>query len=251
MTSLLSLVILSSSLAALEPKVAVVAYQGVGAEPGVVEKLAAALRAEVAARKWDVVSAEETDRRERAAAMCGEDAECLSTVGQRMEARYVLAFGVGRVGQGLMVSALFIDTQDSKKLSEFSERLAAMPEDAAPLAARAVETLLQGRTPPVKLVPVEVKQPQVVILPAEPSHKLRPAAIGVAIGAGAAAVAGGVLTGVAAGSFSKLSMVPPNERMAANEAQRGLNAAADVTVITAGVAAAVAVVLFVVDGSSP
>ena len=35
-------------------------------------------------------------RRERAAAMCGEDAECLSTVGQRLEARYVLAFGVGR-----------------------------------------------------------------------------------------------------------------------------------------------------------
>ena len=232
----------------LEPKVAVVAYQGVGADPGVVEKLATALRSELAARKWDVVSADETDRRERAAAMCGEDAECLSTVGQRLEARYVVAFGVARVGQGIMVSALFIDAQDSKKLSEFSERLQTMPADAGPLASRALEVLLQGRTPPVKLVPVEVKQPQVVILPAEPSHKLRPVAIGVAIGAGTAAVAGGVLTGVAASHFAGL---PMNTRPDAAATQRGLNAAADVTVITAGVAAAVAVVLFIVDGSSP
>jgi hypothetical protein len=232
--------------APLEPKVAVVAYQGVGADPGVVEKLAAALRTEVASRKWDVVSADDTDRKERAAAMCGEDAECLSTVGQRLEARYVVAFGVARVGQGLMVNALFIDAQDSKKLTEFSERLAAMPEDAGPLAVRVVDALLVGRTPPVKLVPVEVPKPQVVILPKEPSHPLRPAAIGVAIGAGAAAVAGGVLTGVAASNYSTLSTMP----VSADSGQRGLNVAADVTVITAGVAAAVAVVLFVIDGGA-
>ncbi len=252
--ALLALTLLSSTIAmgaALEPKVAVVAYQGVGADPGVVEKLAAALRTEVAARKWDVVSQDETDRRERAAAMCGEDAECLSTVGQRLQARYVVAFGVARVGQGLMVSALFIDAQDSKKLGEFSERLAEMPSDAGPLAGRAIDVLFQGRTPPVKLLPMEEKKPQVVIVPAPNQHSLRPVATGVAIGAGGALVAGGVLSTVAAYKFSTLPTVPVDQRMSANDAQRGINAAADVTMITAGVAAAVAVVLFIVDGSGP
>jgi TolB-like protein len=251
---LIALALLTSTIAIaapLEPKVAVVPYQGVGADPGVVEKLAAALRTEVAARKWDVVSQDETDRRERAAAMCGEDAECLSTVGQRLEARYVVAFGVARVGAGLMINALFIDAQDSKKLSEFSERLTEMPSDAAPLAARAIETLLQGRTPPVKLIPaVEEKKPQVVIVPATPQRaNLRPVAMGVAIGAGGALVAGGVLSTIAAYKFSTLPTVPVDQRMSANDAQRGINAAADATMITAGVAAVVAVVLFIVDGS--
>jgi TolB-like protein len=250
--ALIALALLSSTVsmaAPLEPKVAVVAYQGVGADPGVVEKLAAALRTELAARKWDVVSQDDTDRRERAAAMCGEDAECLSTVGQRLGARYVVAFGVARVGQGLMVSALFIDAQDSKKLGEFSERLAEMPSDAGPLAGRAVDVLLQGRTPPVKLLPVEEKKPEVVIVPNQ--HSLRPVATGVAIGAGGALIAGGVLSTVAAYKFSTLPTVPVDQRNAANDAQRGINAAADVTMITAGVAAVVAVVLFIVDGSGP
>ena len=92
--------LLSSTVTlAAQPRVAVVPYQGIGAEPGVVERLSAALRTEVANRKWTVVSADETERKERAAAMCGEDVECLGTLGQRLDARFVLAFGVGRVGR--------------------------------------------------------------------------------------------------------------------------------------------------------
>jgi TolB-like protein len=248
MIRLLAALLLSSTVSfASAPRLAVVPYQGLGAEPGVVERLAAALRAEVAGRKWDVVSADESERRERAAVMCGEDVECLGTVGQRLDARFVLAFGVGRVGQGVMVSALLVDTEASKKLAEFSERLTAIPADAGPLALRAVDVLLAGRSPPVKLVPAEVPPPVVLVEPVPPKHTLRPWAVGTAIGAGALAVGGGVLTGVAAGNFRALPEVAPQQRMNADAAQRGLNAAADVTVITAGVAAATAIVLFVID----
>lgn len=248
---LLALLFHSTVALALEPRVAVVPYQGVGAEPGVVDRLAASLRTEVASRKWTVVSADETDRRERAAAMCGEDVECLATLGQRLDARWVLAFGVGRVGQGFMVSALLIDTKASKRLAEFSERLPAMPADAGPLSTLAVETLFAGRTPPVKLVPTEVLPPPVVVAPPVPAHKLRPVAIGTAIGAGALGLGGGALTIVASEHFRALPDAEPGRRPVADAEQRGLNTAADATMIGAGVVAAVAVVLFIIDGANP
>ncbi len=229
-----------------EQRVAVVPYQGVGAEPGVVERLATSLRGDVASRKWLVVSPEETGKRTRAAMMCGEDVECLGTIGQRLDARYVLAFGVGRVGQGLMISALLIDARSSKRLTEFSERLPAIPGDAATLATRVGDTLFAGLTVPVKLIPKEVVPQPVVITPVVmPEHKLRPVAIGTAIGAGVLGVGGGVLTVMASENYRALP--GPGE----DGTQRGLNTAADVTMITAGVAAAVAVVLFIVDGANP
>lgn len=245
--SLAYALLVSATLAAPQ-KVAVVPYQGLGAAPGAVERLSAALRAAVADRTWPVAAPDEVDRKARAASMCGEDLECLSTLGQRLEVSHVVAFGVGKVGPDTMVSALLVEVASGKKLGEFSERLPALPEDAGPLSRRAADALFQDLKPAPVLVPADVPAPPVVIAPALPSHPLRPLAIGTAVGAGVLAIGGGVLTVVAQQHYAGLADVEPNARPAADAEQRGLNVAADVTVITAGVAAAVAVVLFIVDG---
>ncbi|MFT3837426.1 MAG: hypothetical protein QM723_10570 [Myxococcaceae bacterium] len=225
--------------------VAVVPFEGLGVEPTVVEKVAEALRAQVGKRHFTVLGAEQTRSRQRAAAMCGEDVECLATLGQRLEAQYVVAFGLGKVGDGAMFTSLVVDVAKSKKVQEYSERLPGFPADPEPMALRAVSTLFVDLTPGAKLTPKE--QPP-GLAATQTGYKLRPYAYGFTAGAGAFAIAGAVLTVMAQQSFSKLPEVKPSDRPGADSSQRTLNLAADITMSVAGVAAVVALVLFLIDG---
>ena len=247
----LALVVAAPVLAAA-PRVAVVPYQGAGAEPDFTARFAEALRAALVARHWTVVDAAETERRQRAAAMCGEDAECLSTLGQRLDARWVLGFGVGRVGSGVMVSAVLVDGAVAVKQQSVDEQLPALPTDPVPLADRFAEALVRGLTPPSQLTPptppVEVTPPLVETAP--PPRPLRPWAIGTAAGAGALAITGGVLTVVASQHFAALAALPGDQRAAADAQQRTLNGAADAVMGTAIAAGVAAIVLFVLDARS-
>ncbi|MEW6431422.1 MAG: hypothetical protein AB1730_07910 [Myxococcota bacterium] len=249
-TALFLALVFATPAFAVAQRVAVVPYQGAGAEPDFTARFAEALRQALAAKQWPVVDAAETERRQRAAAMCGEDAECLSTLGQRLDARWVLGFGVGRVGSGVMVSAVFVDGAVAAKQQATEEQLAALPADPSALAGRFVDALVRGLTSPSQLTPptppVGVTPPLVETGP--PPRPLRPWAIGAAAGAGALAITGAVLTVVAQRHYAGLSAVPPSERAAADAQQRGLNLAADVVMGTAIAAGVTAVVLFIVDG---
>ncbi len=246
----LAVALAAAAAHAAEPQVAVVPFQGLGVEPALVDRLADALRARLEKRRWTVLGAEATRTRQRAAAMCGEDVECLATLGQRLEAKYVVAFGLGRVGDGAMLSALVVDVARAKKLAEHTERLPSLPEDAEPVALRTISTLFEGLSPPVTLVPDVPPPPPPLVLEAPPPRPLRPWAVGAAVGAGVLAVAGGTLTVLAQQHYSGLPDVAPARRAQADSTQRTLNAAADATVITAGVAAAAALTLFLLDARS-
>ncbi|MEW5738338.1 MAG: hypothetical protein AB1938_05400 [Myxococcota bacterium] len=230
-------------------RVAVVPYQGAGAEPDFTARFAESLRAALVKRDWPVVDAAETERRQRAAAMCGEDTECLSTLGQRLDARWVLGFGVGRVGPGVMVSAVLVDGSAGVKVQSSSEQLPELPADPTALADRFVDALVKGLSPPSKLKPVApaVVPPPPLVEKAPPPRPLRPWAIGTAVGAGALAITGGVLTVVAQQHYAGLSAVPPEARAAADAQQRALNTSADVVMGTAIAAGVAAVVLFILD----
>lgn len=248
----LLLLLAAPALAAeAQNRVAVVPYSGAGRDPEFVSSLATALRSTLAERTWPVADAAETERHVRAATMCGEDVECLSTIGQRIDARWVLAFGVGRVGGNLMVSALLVDASVGLKHMVFTETLAAPPPDFAALARRSCDVLLVGVTPPSKLAPPDVPkpdQPPLIVAPATPPHPLRPWAIGTAIGAGGLAIAGGTFTVLAQQGFSRLPDVALAQRPAADASQRTLNLTADILVGAAIAAGATALVLFILDG---
>lgn len=233
-------------------RVAVVPYQGAGAEPDFTARFAEALRGALIARDWPVVDAAETERRQRAAAMCGEDAECLSTLGQRLDARWVLGFGVGRVGSGVMASAVLVDGTVAVKLESTSEQLPSLPADPTALAARFVDALVKGLRPPSKLNPPapEVVENPPLVVTQPPPRPLRPWAIGTAIGAGALAITGGILAIVARQHYAGLSSVPPDQRAAADARQSALNASADAVMGTAIAAGVAAVVLFILDARS-
>lgn len=248
--ALLLALVLATPAFAVAQRVAVVPYQGAGAEPDFTARFAEALRQALATKQWPVVDAAETERRQRAAAMCGEDAECLSTLGQRLDARWVLGFGVGRVGSGVMVSAVLVDGAVAVKQQATEEQLAALPADPSALAGRFVDALVRGLTPPSLLTPTTppVEETPPLVETGPPPRPLRPWAIGTAAGAGALAITGAVLTVVAQQHYAGLPAVPPNERAAADAQQRGLNLAADVVMGTAIAAGVTAVVLFIVDG---
>ncbi len=233
---------------AADTTVAVVPFQGLGAEPALIDRLAEALREQVGRRHFTPLGKELTQSRQRAAAMCGEDVECLGTLGQRLEAQYVVAFGLGRVGDGAMFTALVVDVAHSKKVADYSERLPGFPDEPGPLALRAVSTLFVDLTPAPNLLPSEPPPPAPLLSAPAVSHTLRPWAIGVTIGAGVLAIAGAILTVLAQQSFARLPDVSPADRPGADSRQRTLNGAADATVITFGVAAAAALTLFLLDG---
>jgi len=257
--ALMLLLMLSAgpALADVTGRVAVVAYQGGGKDPEVVSAFAEALRATLTARAWPVVPSAETERQARAATMCGEDVECLSTIGQRVDARWVLAFGVGRVGATTLLSALLVDASTGLKLGVFTESFATAPADLAPLAGRTCDALFAGLKPPTKLAPPEpppAETPPLVTAPTPPAHRVRPWAIGTAIGAGALAAAGITFTILAQQHFAGLPDVPLVDRPAADSAQRAYNLTADVLVGTAIAAGVTSLVLFLVDareGSTP
>src|SRR5450432_4169907 len=105
------------ALAAAPDRVLVTSYQSLGVDSSSLPKLAEGFRLGAARPGLEAMSAEASDETGRAATMCGEDAACLATVGQRSGARFVLAYGIGKVGSALLVSAIFIDVATGKELA--------------------------------------------------------------------------------------------------------------------------------------
>ena len=232
--------------------VGIVAYQGAGRAPELTSSMVSALGREVETRGFAPALLPE---QQRAATMCGEDAECLATLGRRANVGWVLAIGLGTAGKQTLFSALLVEVETGKVQSRSSLQAATSSFDVATMARDAVKTLFEGVTPKVALVPVEpppLPKPEPVVIvapPAPPSHPLRPAAIGTTIGAGALAIGGGVLTVVAQQHYAGLAQTAAADRAQADAAQRGLNVAADVTVGAAIAAGVTAAVLFIIDAN--
>src|SRR5262249_23930428 len=123
----------------------------------------------------------ETEKTARSATMCGEDGACLSTVGQRSGARWVLAIGIGKVGATLLITAIFVDVAKGNELMRAQRRVPETgPEWPSIARSLADEVIKLPVEPTVVQVPVEVVKPQ-------KQHKFRPwafASLGVTIAFG-------------------------------------------------------------------
>ncbi|MBL9037098.1 MAG: hypothetical protein JNG84_01165 [Archangium sp.] len=228
-----------AALAASGDRVIVVPYQTLNVDQVSVERVAVALRAAVGAKGFEVP---ETSRQQRAAVMCGEELECLATLGTRSDSKWVVAWGLARIGGATLVNALLVETRTGARMGAFSEKLPALPDDVADLATRVVAALLRDVPPPQ--VPLDTVVAPVVEVPRRP---LRTAAIAVT-GATAVATVATVVLGLSAHAhFRQLPDVPVEQRGPAVAHQRALNTGADVALGVAIAAGVSAVVLFVVD----
>ncbi len=226
-------------LASPQQRVLVASFQSLGVEPEVMTRVGDALRAESTAATWRAIDGAETQRLLRAATMCGEDAECLSTLGQRADAHWVLAWGFGKLGSSYLFTAQLVETPTGKKLSAFSEKLTALPDDARPLAQRAVAALFKDVTHPIILEPP----------PPPPSVRLTerrfvgPTIAATAV-AGAAAISAAIFTGLAASHFSTLTNALSMDRPSLDRTQRTWNLGADASFAIAVASGVTALVLF-------
>lgn len=238
MKSLLLLALTLPMVALAEPqqRVLVVSFQSLGVEPSVMERVGDGLRAQSTAATWQALDGAETQRVLRAATMCGEDLECLATLGQRADARWVLAWGFGKIGSSYLFTALLVETPTSAKLASFSEKLPSIPDDASPLAQRAVAALFK-----------DVKRPVVVEPPPPPpvpERRLVTATLVSASVAGAATIATTILGVMAATHFPRLATALSVDRPALDRTQRLYNVGADVSLGVAIVSGVTALVLF-------
>jgi hypothetical protein len=172
--------------------------------------------------------------------MCGEDVECLATLGQRADARWVLAWGFGKVGSGFLFTSLLVETPTSTKRAAFTEKVPSADADASPLAARAVTALFQN-------VSRVVEEPKA---PAAERRFLAPTVI-----SGGAAVVGVALTVIfgvmAANNYGQLQNALLGDRAALVTQQRSFNLIADVSLGAAVVTGATALILFILGTPPP
>lgn len=239
--------VMMTVLSAANPQVLVVPYQVVDVEQGDVDRLAAALRKEVGKHKWDATDPATAAKQVKSAALCGEDAGCLATLGTRTGAQWVIAFSVGRVGKNVIVSALLVESSSGQQRSTSSEKLVTIPEDMTDLATDLLNPLFKDVPGSVALTPKEpLDTPKLV---ARPKSSLGPAAAGVLIGSGVIAVGGVILSVVAGNNYAAMEDNPARPA-GAEDAQRGLNIAADVTVGVAIAAAATGLILLIADAAS-
>jgi hypothetical protein len=243
--SLLAAVAATALSASQAAPVLITSYQSLGVDPVTASKVGDGFRLGTNRPGLVAMAAEESDKTGRAAVMCGEDSACLATVGQRSGAKYVLAYGIGKVGSSLLVSALFIDVTGGREITRASKRVL----DTAPdwgLVTRELSDLVvkPPAEPLVVQVPVPVPVPQ-------KSHKWRTPALislGIAVAFGLGSTTFGLLalgnygtlqTAAAAGDAGKYSTAVAN--------QKGLNGGADALWIVGIAAVAVAVVFFILD----
>ncbi len=227
------------TLAAAPDTVLVAPYQSLGVDATMVTAVTEGFRWALEGKKLQPLALSESEKVARSAAMCGEDAACLSTVGQRSGARYVLAFGVGKVGASLLVSAEFIDVASGKELSRSSRRVPeGMVEWNLVAASLADEVVKPTVEPLVVQVPIEVSKP---VKP----HTFRPWAF-VTLGIAAAFGIVSAAVGLAAwGNYAQLQKSPGDTRL--RETQRGLNASADVCLIFSGLTGIGTLIFFILD----
>ncbi|MCU0695886.1 MAG: hypothetical protein MUC96_05100 [Myxococcaceae bacterium] len=236
MHRLLPLVFLfaSSALAApLQSRVLVVSFQSLGLSPETMGRVGDTLRTELSAQQWVPIDGAETQRVLRAASMCGEDVECLATLGQRADARWVLAWGFGKIGSSYLFTSLLVETASSTKRSTFTEKVASADADAGPLARSAVSALFQNVS-------------RAAAPSAETSGRRLLAPTLASAGVGVAATALTVIFGVlAATNYGQLQTALPAEQARLTGQQRTWNLVADVSLGTAIAAGATALVLFI------
>ncbi len=264
-TALMLLLIAASDLP--PGRVLVVTYQALGVEPEQIDELTNAAASAVAGTSRVAVPSDEARGLRRAATMCGEDAPCLSTVASWAQAAFALGLGFGRMGSGLLVTAVLVDAR-GKKLGAASRRLSAGEPVAVAIRAMAAKLLeaapaLAPPQPPAQPpllavdIPREAKvkpgesaleEPNVAVVE---TRRFRSGAIGTTVATGALAAAA-IAIGVAAGSsYSALSGTPPADRPAADSRQRTINAAGDACGIAAVVAGVVSLTLWILDGREP
>lgn len=248
MTSTLTVAVWAA-LAAASPQALVIPYQSVDVDEAEVARLGAALRVEVARHAWTTIDEAGTQKLLKSAAMCGEEPDCLATLGQRAGAQWVLAFSFGKVTRGLVASTILVEVATARRTSGTTEKMATIPVDFTNVARALVDPLFRDVPSPVVLTPGPPPEAPPLVA-AEGPRTLRAVGTGVLVGGGLAAI-GGVVLSVAAGTnFATLQNVPAEQRAGADGAQRGLNIAADVTVGVAIAAVATGVVLLIADAAS-
>lgn len=224
-------------LAAAPDTVLVTSYQTLGVDEQTVAQVVEGFRAACNATQLQALSASESDKMNRSAVMCGEDGACLATVGQRSNARWVLAFGVGKVGSSLLLSAVFVDVKQGREVMNGSRRV---PEGAPDWAAATKSLADEVVKLPVEAKIIEVERPQ-------SEHKLRPWAFTTVGLAGAFAIISTVVGVAAMGNYGKLKMAGPSEFAQLEKDQRTLNGSADICLIGAALFGATSLVLFILD----
>jgi hypothetical protein len=238
--SLLTLPVVLLLAGASEP-VLVASYQSLSVDAPTVAAIAEGFRGAAAKAPLAPMPAAASDKVSRSAAMCGEDAACLATIGQREQARWVLAFGVGKVGSSLLLTAIFVDVSAGKEVMRGSRRV---PEGASDWAL--VTSSLADEVVRRPVDPVVVQVPFEVVKPVKP-HNFRPWAfvtLGVTVAFGVASTVIGLY---AAGNFQLLKMANASNYTQLVQTQRGLNGSADSCLIVAALSGLVSITMFILD----
>jgi hypothetical protein len=240
----------ASAFSQLETKeVAVVNYQvGVERERG--KTWAAALLEGVVALSRKVQPLESTQPFERSAMMCGEDVPCLATVGAQAQVRYLLAFGLVKVGADELASVRLVDVDKVNLIKTFTARQSL--KESATQARQAVQVLFEG---------VPIRNPMPIDRPSGPVAssasltstvpRLRPLAWTLT-GVGAIAVASAVVFGVLASqNYAALPRTAALARPDADARQRQLNLGVDVSLLVAALSGVTAAVVFALPPQPP
>ncbi len=235
---------LASAFAQLETKeVAVVNYQLVGVERERSLAWGAALLKAVTALPRTAQPFESTLAFERSAMMCGEDVPCLATVGAQAQVRYLLAFGLVKVGSEELVSVRLVDVDKVNLVKTFSARQPLKETETQ--AGRAVKVLFEGVA---VSRPILIERQSPVTVSSALSPRLVPRARPLAwtlAGVGTVAVVSAVVFGVLANqNHWALSQTPALARPAADARQRQLNLGVDVSVLVAILTGGSAAIVF-------
>lgn len=255
MWALLSLSVLAATPADL---VAVAPSQLAGLPPDAGDKAAAELSATIADQTGsevrDLRAEREVLQRVRA---CGDQPACLARIGEELDARLLITFGVVRVGDATIVSLNWVDSRDEAHHGSGSDTVRGpvlswrkvwdrVIRQSAPdgLPRRALEP--QPMNPPlVDATPKEVKPPDpVVVKPADPPRSRTH--VWITAGGAGVLLAGSAVTGLLAqNNYDALSKAAPGDRQSLATKQRTLNTAADGMLAAGVVTAIVATVLYV------
>lgn len=262
----------AAALAAETPKplVLVGGYQTLGVDAKQVGELESALRTAMAARPVQLTPPEEADKYKKGLGLCGEDAACLGSVGERAGAKWVLGYGAGKVGASVLVNLLFVEVATGKTVATAGTKVEAnrLAGTAAPLMDELLKNVVLA--PPVVPVPPPPPTPPpsdaptttvlvvapdpapapVQVVAEEKGRPFRRAAIGVGIGAGVFLLSTVVLGLIAGSNYTALSKEGPGKTRDDLFSKQGTyNAVADTMLGVTLACAAATVVFSVMDAS--
>lgn len=260
----------TAAFAADAPPKAVVlvgGYQTLGVDSKQVAELEQALREALGSRPVQLVPQADADKFKKGLGLCGEDAACIGSVGDRAGARWVLGYGAGKVGASALVSLLWIDVLTGKTVATAGSKVAAkaLASAAAPLVDELLKNVVLEQPvvvappPPPPTPPADAPTTTVLVVapPAaapppvvEKGRPMRTAAIGTGVATGVFAIATVFLGLVAGSNYNDLSSKPLGmDRNNAIARQSAFNTAGD-AVLGVTLAAAAATVVFMVMDSA-